>query len=144
MAKEPSRIRTTVSSNISPTVRRAFERAGEQMENSSPVMVERPLDQSQLTEEEMAAEERANARAGWSFSRESATRQLERFLNGDAREKAKVSYRFDDANFHRLSRALDSGNLTAVKEIWDEIFEDWTPSARERRLFGRYGFTFRR
>ncbi len=88
----------------------------------------------------MEAERRANERNGWGFTRPQVITQLNRYFNGDERTKARVYYRFEDANFHMLNRALESGRLVDLRMAVEGIYEeDKRPNARERAFWRSRG-----
>ena len=89
------------------------------------------------------AETTANERSGWSFSRKSATTQLLRYFDGDARDKRKVYERFEDANFHNLNRALESGDPVELRRQMNDIFDNTAPNKQEKELFRRLGLNIR-
>ena len=108
-----------------------------------PPRFETPDHSIRLTPQEEEREIRANERNGWGFTRASATTQLERYFNGDARTKVKVYSRFEDANFHGLNRALESGDPTKLRDWMNETYDDVKPGKKEKELYRRLGLNVR-
>lgn len=110
---------------------------------AGPPRFETPNLRIQLTDAEHRREVAANERSGWSFSRKSATTQLLRYFDGDSRDKRKVYERFEDANFHNLNRALESGDPVELRRQMNDIFDNTAPNKREKDLFRRLGLNIR-
>ena len=122
--------------------RTALERA-EVRGGATPPRFETPDHSIRLTPEEEEREIRANDRNSWSFTRAQATAQLNRYFNGDARTKVKVFSRFEDANFHGLNRALDSGDPERLRDWMNETYDDVKPDKKEKELYRRLGLNIR-
>ena len=110
---------------------------------ATPPRFETPDLSIRLTPQEEEREIRANERNGWGFSRATAASQLERYFNGDVRTKVKVYSRFEDANFHGLNRALESGDPVKLRDWMNETYDDVKPSKKEKELYRRLGLNVR-
>lgn len=124
--------------------RTALDRALNRNIENQDVMVDRPIPLNMLTQREMAIETSANARNGYGYTRRQAARQLARYFNGEPRVKAKVAFRFEDVNYHRLTDALMTGSVNQIRRAMNQEFDGLGPETDiERGLWRIMGLNSR-
>ena len=70
----------------------------------------------------MAALRAANERKGWSFSYKDIENLITKHKNGNAKTRAKIEYRLEDANWHSINRALQKGRYGTAQKLNDSDY----------------------
>lgn len=73
-----------------------------------------------LTEKEMQAIWRDNARHKWGYDKPSVEGFIEKHRTGTDKDKAEVICRLEDVNYHNICNALDAGDYAGAKAVVEE------------------------